>query len=99
MQIESAANGPTDISLTFADYLSIHNRAARRFVQLSQPTIHFIEEIERVATTATLTTDSPGKSVKTSASLNCSALPSSLRRPIETGIRVDGEFSLHVFHS
>jgi adenylosuccinate synthase len=45
----SSLNGPTDIALTFADYLSIKNRAARRFEQLSEPTIHFIEEIERVA--------------------------------------------------
>jgi adenylosuccinate synthase len=45
----SSLNGPTDIALTFVDYLSIKNRAARRFEQLSEPTIHFIEEIERVA--------------------------------------------------
>jgi len=45
----SSLNGPTDIALTFADYLSIKNRAARRFEQLTDPTIHFIEEIERVA--------------------------------------------------
>jgi adenylosuccinate synthase len=45
----SSLNGPTDIALTFADYLSIKNRAARRFEQLTRETIHFIEEIERVA--------------------------------------------------
>ena len=42
-------NGPTDIVLTFADYFGIKNRKARRFEQLSEDTIRFIEELERVA--------------------------------------------------
>ena len=42
-------NAPTDIALTFADYISINNRDARRFEQLTPETIRFIEEIERVA--------------------------------------------------
>lgn len=42
-------NGPTDVVLTFADYLGIENRAARRFEQLSEETIQFVEEIERIA--------------------------------------------------
>lgn len=42
-------NAPTDIALTFADYLQIKNRDARRFEQLTLDTIRFIEEIERVA--------------------------------------------------
>jgi len=42
-------NAPTDIALTFADYISIKNRDARRFEQLTSETIQFIEEIERVA--------------------------------------------------
>jgi len=42
-------NAPTDIALTFADYVSIINRDARRFEQLTPETIQFIEEIERVA--------------------------------------------------
>ena len=42
-------NGPTDIVLTFADYLGIKNRQARRFEQLSEDTIQFVEELERVA--------------------------------------------------
>lgn len=42
-------NSPTDIALTFSDYIDIKNRDARRFDQLTQPTIMFIEEIERVA--------------------------------------------------
>lgn len=45
----SVMNAPTDIALTFADYLSIENREARRFEQLTQETIHFIAEVERVA--------------------------------------------------
>jgi adenylosuccinate synthase len=43
-------NGATDIALTFVDYLDIRNRNARRFDQLQQDTIYFIEEVERVAT-------------------------------------------------
>jgi len=45
----SALNGPTDIALTFADYLSPSNVEARRYEQLSAETIRFIEEVERVA--------------------------------------------------
>jgi adenylosuccinate synthase len=42
-------NNPTDIALTFADYLSIGNRKARRFEQLTDESIRFVEEVERVA--------------------------------------------------
>ena len=42
-------NGPTDVVLTFADYLCIKNRYARRFEQLEAGTIQFIEELQRVA--------------------------------------------------
>jgi adenylosuccinate synthase len=42
-------NGPTDIALTFVDYIDIDNRKARRFEQLTRETVRFIEEIERVA--------------------------------------------------
>lgn len=42
-------NGPTDIALTFADYLSPGNSRARRFEQLDESTIRFIEELENVA--------------------------------------------------
>ncbi len=42
-------NGPTDIALTFVDYLNGDNRNARRFEQLDDPTIQFIEEVERVS--------------------------------------------------
>lgn len=42
-------NAPTDIALTFTDYLSIDNRNARRLEQLTEDTIRFIEEVERVA--------------------------------------------------
>jgi adenylosuccinate synthase len=44
-----ALNAPTDIVLTFADYLSAANQSARRFEQLHIDTIKFIEELERVA--------------------------------------------------
>lgn len=42
-------NGPTDIALTFADYINIENRRARRLDQLTTDTIRFIEEVERIA--------------------------------------------------
>lgn len=45
----SSINGPTDIALSFADYISKRNERARRFEQLTSDTIYFIEEIERVA--------------------------------------------------
>jgi adenylosuccinate synthase len=45
----SVLNGPTDIALTFVDYLDVRNREARRFDQLQSATIQFIEEVERVA--------------------------------------------------
>ena len=46
-------NGPTDIALTFADYINQQNADARRFEQLTGETIRFINEIERV-TSATV---------------------------------------------
>jgi adenylosuccinate synthase len=45
----AALSGPTDVALTFADYLKRANEKARRFEQLDLATIKFIEEIERVA--------------------------------------------------
>jgi adenylosuccinate synthase len=42
-------NAPTDIVLTFADYLHATNKEARRFEQLHIDTIKFIEELERVS--------------------------------------------------
>ena len=42
-------NAPTDIALTFADYIDKRNSEARRFEQLTSPTIRFTEEIEKVA--------------------------------------------------
>lgn len=44
----ASINAPTDIALTFADYLTVVNRKARRFDQLSTESIQFVEEIERV---------------------------------------------------
>jgi adenylosuccinate synthase len=44
----SALNGPTDIAITFADYLNPQNAEARRYEQLTPETIRFIEEVERV---------------------------------------------------
>lgn len=45
----SLLNGATDIALTFTDYISVENRKANRFDQLSPETIRFIDEVERVA--------------------------------------------------
>lgn len=42
-------NGPTDIALTFIDYLSVKNRNAYRFEQLTAETLRFVEEVERVS--------------------------------------------------
>jgi adenylosuccinate synthase len=42
-------NGPTDIALTFVDYISVGNRNAFRFEQLNPETVRFVEEVERVA--------------------------------------------------
>ena len=42
-------NGPTDIALTFVDYLSKENRKAFRFDQLQHETVRFIEEVELVS--------------------------------------------------
>jgi adenylosuccinate synthase len=44
----AALNGPTDISITFTDYLTPLNANARRYEQLSPETIRFIEEVEGV---------------------------------------------------
>jgi adenylosuccinate synthase len=41
-------NAPTDIALTFADYLGAENAEAWRFEQLTEETIEFIDEIESV---------------------------------------------------
>ncbi len=42
-------NAPTDIALTFVDYLGVKNQDARRFEQLTDVTLRFIQEVERVA--------------------------------------------------
>jgi len=42
-------NAPTDIALTFVDYISVKNQQARRFEQLTSETLQFIQEVERVA--------------------------------------------------
>jgi len=42
-------NGPTDIALTFVDYFDVSNRKAFRFEQLSQETIRFVGEVERIS--------------------------------------------------
>lgn len=49
LRTAASLNAPTDIALTFADYLRIENRKARRFEQLQSDTIRFIVELERVA--------------------------------------------------
>ncbi|GAB2867639.1 adenylosuccinate synthetase [Lentzea nigeriaca] len=45
----SELNGATDIALTFTDYISMSNRSARRYEQLTPATIDFVEEVQRVA--------------------------------------------------
>lgn len=46
----ASLNAPTDIALSFVDYLDAKNENARRFDQLTEETIRFIEEVERVTT-------------------------------------------------
>lgn len=41
-------NAPTDIALTFADYLGEGNAKAWRFEELTEETLQFIDEVERV---------------------------------------------------
>jgi adenylosuccinate synthase len=45
----AALNGPTDIALTFVDYISMANKKAYRFEQLTEETRRFVEELERVS--------------------------------------------------
>ncbi len=42
-------NSPTDLALTFVDYLDKANREAIRFDQLTSETIKFVEDVEMVA--------------------------------------------------
>lgn len=49
LRMAASLNAPTDVALTFADYIALSNRRARRFEQLTPSTIRFIEEVERVA--------------------------------------------------
>lgn len=44
----ASLNAPTDIALSFVDYIDAQNENARRFDQLTEQTIRFIEEVERV---------------------------------------------------
>jgi adenylosuccinate synthase len=45
----ASLNAPTDVALTFTDYISKKNAEANRFEQLTEGTIRFIEEVEKVA--------------------------------------------------
>ena len=47
-QRSAMLNGPSDIALTFADYLGVANRKAYRYEQLSEDALRFIEELEKV---------------------------------------------------
>jgi adenylosuccinate synthase len=49
LRVAATLNAPTDIALSFVDYISKDNGRAMRFEQLTPETIRFIEEIERVA--------------------------------------------------
>jgi adenylosuccinate synthase len=41
-------NGPTDIALTYTDYLAKANERAMRFDQLALATVNFVSEVEKV---------------------------------------------------
>lgn len=49
LRTAASINAPTDVALTFADYIDKQNQKARRFEQLTTDTIRMIEEVERVA--------------------------------------------------
>jgi adenylosuccinate synthase len=49
LRLAATLNAPTDIALSFVDYLSAANANAMRFEQLMPDTIRFVEEVERVA--------------------------------------------------
>ena len=49
LRLAVTLNAPTDIALSFVDYISNKNTRATRFEQLTADTIRFIEEIEKVA--------------------------------------------------
>ncbi len=51
LQRVAGLNAPTDIAVTFVDYLGKGNRQAIRFEQLTEETINFIQEVERVTGT------------------------------------------------
>jgi adenylosuccinate synthase len=42
-------NGPSDIALTFCDYICQKNENAYRFEQLTEETIRFIEDLEKIS--------------------------------------------------
>lgn len=45
----ASLNAPTDIALSFVDYLDVKNREANRVEQFTEESLQFIEEVERVA--------------------------------------------------
>lgn len=45
----ASLNGPTDIALTFVDYIAVANKKAYRFEQLTEETRRFVEEVQRVS--------------------------------------------------
>ena len=49
LRLSALLNGPTDIALTFVDYISVENRNAFRYEQLTTETLRFVEEVERVS--------------------------------------------------
>jgi len=48
LRLSATLNGPTDIALTFVDYVSKTNRTARRFEQLNSDAIAMVAEVEAV---------------------------------------------------
>lgn len=49
LRLAATLNAPTDLAISFVDYISPINAKAKRFEQLTPETIRFIEEIEKVA--------------------------------------------------
>jgi adenylosuccinate synthase len=49
LRLSAQLNAPTDIAITFADYIAKENRTAHRIDQLTSSTLLFMSEVERVA--------------------------------------------------
>src|SRR5258708_37494516 len=76
-------NGPTDIALTFADYLGKENRKAFRYEQLNDNTLLFIEELVKVWGVPVSLISTDFSDINIIDRLSCKAFPKDLKTLIE----------------